>query len=54
MIEAITAAGAFVMGRNILGRGERLLDNVGDITLEPLCDPSGTGLVSHLTYRVIR
>ncbi|GAA3472525.1 dihydrofolate reductase family protein [Nonomuraea roseola] len=38
----------------ILGRGERLLDSVGDITLEPLGDPSGTSLVTHLTYRVIR
>ncbi|MGI5286101.1 dihydrofolate reductase family protein [Nonomuraea polychroma] len=38
----------------ILGRGERLLHNVGDITLEPVGDPSGTSLVTHLTYRVIR
>ncbi|MGP3913156.1 dihydrofolate reductase family protein [Nonomuraea sp. 10N515B] len=38
----------------ILGRGERLLHNVGDITLEPLAAPSGTRLVTHLTYRVIR
>jgi dihydrofolate reductase len=38
----------------ILGRGERLLHNVGDITLEPLGTPSGTRLVTHLTYRVVR
>ncbi|MEU7893175.1 dihydrofolate reductase family protein [Nonomuraea sp. NPDC049152] len=38
----------------ILGRGERLFDNVGDITLEPLSDPSGTSLITHLTYRLIR
>ncbi|MGW3351198.1 dihydrofolate reductase family protein [Nonomuraea rubra] len=38
----------------ILGRGERLLHNVGDITLEPLGTPSGTSLVTHLTYRVPR
>ncbi|MFB9682028.1 dihydrofolate reductase family protein [Streptosporangium vulgare] len=38
----------------ILGRGERLLDNLGNITLEPVGDPAGTGLVTHLTYRVIR
>ncbi|GAA2212701.1 dihydrofolate reductase family protein [Nonomuraea monospora] len=38
----------------ILGRGERLLHNVGDITLEPLGTPTGTSLVTHLTYRVVR
>ncbi|MFF3442410.1 dihydrofolate reductase family protein [Streptosporangium sp. NPDC002721] len=38
----------------ILGGGERLLDNLGSITLEPVGDPSGTSLVAHLTYRVIR
>ncbi|GII94219.1 dihydrofolate reductase family protein [Sinosporangium siamense] len=38
----------------ILGRGERLFDNVGDITLDPIGDPSGSGLVTHLRYRVIR
>ncbi|MEU6710166.1 dihydrofolate reductase family protein [Nonomuraea sp. NPDC046802] len=37
----------------ILGRGERLFDGVGDTTLEPLGDVSGTALVTHLTYRVI-
>ncbi|GAA3670939.1 dihydrofolate reductase family protein [Nonomuraea antimicrobica] len=38
----------------ILGRGERLLAGAGDLTLEPLGAPSGTGLVTHLTYRVVR
>jgi dihydrofolate reductase len=38
----------------ILGRGERLLDNLRDITLEPVGDLAGTGLVTHLTYRVTR
>ncbi|MEU4233008.1 dihydrofolate reductase family protein [Nonomuraea sp. NPDC026600] len=38
----------------ILGRGERLFDGIGDTTLEPVGDVSGTGLVTHLTYRVIR
>ncbi|WP_440063490.1 dihydrofolate reductase family protein [Streptosporangium sp. OZ121] len=38
----------------ILGRGERLLDNLGNITLEPIGEPAGTGLVAHLVYRVIR
>ncbi|MEV0145432.1 MULTISPECIES: dihydrofolate reductase family protein [unclassified Nonomuraea] len=38
----------------ILGGGERLLRDVGEITLEPLGAPSGTGLVTHLTYRVVR
>jgi hypothetical protein len=37
----------------ILGAGERLLDGVGDLTLEPL-SVSGTNLVTHLTYRVTR
>jgi dihydrofolate reductase len=35
----------------ILGAGERLLDGVGDPTLEPL-DVRGTSLVTHLRYRV--
>jgi dihydrofolate reductase len=35
----------------VLGAGERLLDGVGDLTLEPL-DVSGTALVTHLSYRV--
>jgi dihydrofolate reductase len=37
----------------ILGAGERLLDGVGDLTLEPL-SVSGTNLVTHLSYRVTR
>ncbi|RJL30053.1 dihydrofolate reductase family protein [Bailinhaonella thermotolerans] len=38
----------------LLGAGERLFDGVGDLDLEPLGEPSGTSLVSHLTYRVRR
>ena len=38
----------------ILGRGERLFDGVGDTTLEAVGEVSGTGLVTHLKYRVIR
>jgi dihydrofolate reductase len=37
----------------ILGAGERLLDGVGDLALEPL-SVSGTNLVTHLSYRVTR
>jgi dihydrofolate reductase len=36
-----------------LGAGERLFDGVGDLELERL-DVSGTDLVTHLSYRVIR
>ncbi|MFI2566232.1 dihydrofolate reductase family protein [Paenarthrobacter sp. NPDC018779] len=35
----------------ILGSGERLLDGVGELRLEPL-DVRGTRLVSHLRYKV--
>jgi dihydrofolate reductase len=35
------------------GRGERLFDGVGDIDLRPVSH-SGTDLVTHVTYRVIR
>jgi dihydrofolate reductase len=35
----------------LLGAGERLFEGVGDGTLEPL-EVSGTGLVTHLGYRV--
>lgn len=35
----------------ILGGGERLLDGVGNLHLEPTA-VSGTGLVTHVTYRV--
>ncbi|MEV1240539.1 dihydrofolate reductase family protein [Nonomuraea sp. NPDC049750] len=38
----------------ILGRGERLFDGVGDTNLEPVGEVSGTGLVTHLKYRVVR
>ncbi|WP_159697772.1 dihydrofolate reductase family protein [Arthrobacter sp. 18067] len=37
----------------ILGGGERLLDGVGDVRLEPV-DVRGTGLVTHVRYRVVR
>jgi dihydrofolate reductase len=37
----------------VLGAGERLFDGVGDVSLERL-DVSGTDLVTHLTYRVVR
>jgi dihydrofolate reductase len=35
----------------VLGAGERLFDGVGDVTLEQL-DANGTGLVTHVRYRV--
>ncbi len=37
----------------VLGRGERLLDGVGDLALEPI-ETRGNRLVSHLRYRVTR
>ena len=37
----------------ILGGGTRLLDGVGNLTLEPT-EVSGTGLVTHVRYRVVR
>ncbi len=37
----------------ILGGGERLLDGVGDVRLEPV-EARGTGLVTHVRYRVVR
>ena len=37
----------------ILGAGERLLDGVANVTLEPT-EVSGTSLVTHVRYRVIR
>ena len=37
----------------LLGAGERLFDGVSDVTLEPL-EVSGTRLVTHLSYRVVR
>ncbi|WP_458778707.1 dihydrofolate reductase family protein [Arthrobacter sp. D3-16] len=36
----------------ILGAGERLLDGVGNLTLEPT-EVSGTRLVTHVRYRVV-
>ncbi|MFI6387278.1 dihydrofolate reductase family protein [Nonomuraea sp. NPDC050540] len=36
-----------------LGRGERLLHGVGEHALEPVGAPWGTGLVTHLTYKVM-
>jgi dihydrofolate reductase len=37
----------------VLGAGERLFDGVGQLTLQPL-EVSGTDLVTHLSYRVMR
>jgi dihydrofolate reductase len=37
----------------LLGAGERLLDGVGNVTLEPT-EVSGTSLVTHVRYRVVR
>jgi dihydrofolate reductase len=37
----------------VLGAGERLFDGVGQLTLQPLA-VSGTDLVTHLRYRVVR
>jgi hypothetical protein len=37
----------------VLGAGVRMFDGVGEISLEPL-EMSGNGLVTHLSYRVIR
>jgi dihydrofolate reductase len=37
----------------VLGAGERLFDGVGGLTLEP-AGIAGTGLVTHLSYRVVR
>ncbi|XRQ14149.1 dihydrofolate reductase family protein [Actinomadura welshii] len=37
----------------VLGAGEQLFDGVGDIGLEPVA-VSGTGLVTHVTYRPTR
>jgi dihydrofolate reductase len=36
----------------VLGHGERLFDGVGALTLEPLAEPTGTDLVTHLRYGV--
>jgi dihydrofolate reductase len=37
----------------VLGGGERLFVGVGDLNLERVGPPSGSSLVSHLTYRVV-
>jgi len=37
----------------VLGAGERLLDGVANLKVEPT-EVSGTGLVTHVRYRVIR
>jgi dihydrofolate reductase len=37
----------------VLGAGERLFDGVGQLTLQRL-EVSGTDLVTHLSYRVVR
>ncbi|HEX9228251.1 MAG TPA: dihydrofolate reductase family protein [Arthrobacter sp.] len=37
----------------VLGAGERLLDGVADLQLEPT-EVNGTGLVTHVRYRVLR
>jgi dihydrofolate reductase len=37
----------------VLGAGERLLDGVGDLALEPV-EAGGNPLVTHVTYRVLR
>ncbi|MGW2144814.1 dihydrofolate reductase family protein [Nonomuraea bangladeshensis] len=37
-----------------LGRGERLLAGMENLDLEPVGEPWGTGLVTHLTYRLPR
>jgi dihydrofolate reductase len=37
----------------LMGKGERLFEGVGDVTLEPL-SARNTKFVTHLRYRVIR
>ncbi|MCK2217583.1 dihydrofolate reductase family protein [Actinomadura sp. ATCC 31491] len=38
----------------LLGQGERLLAGAGNLDLEPVGRPTGTALVTHLTYRLPR
>ena len=38
----------------VLGRGERLLDGVDVLGLEQLGEVTGTDLVTHMLYRVVR
>jgi dihydrofolate reductase len=37
----------------VLGAGERLFDGVADVELEKLEAPPGSGIVTHLSYRVV-
>jgi dihydrofolate reductase len=37
----------------ILGRGERLFEGIGEKTLEPIGEVSGSALVTHLRYRMV-
>jgi dihydrofolate reductase len=37
-----------------LGQGERIFEGLGPLTLEPIAPPTGTALVTHLRYRVVR
>jgi dihydrofolate reductase len=37
----------------VLGKGERLFDGVGDLTLEKL-EVSGSAMVTHMRYRIVR
>jgi dihydrofolate reductase len=37
-----------------LGQGERIFDGLGPLTLEPIAPATGTDLVTHLRYRVVR
>ncbi|MFG1942189.1 dihydrofolate reductase family protein [Nonomuraea sp. NPDC048826] len=38
----------------VLGRGERLFEDTGAFTLEPVREPTGSAMVTHLVYRVVR
>ena len=38
----------------VIGAGERLLEGVGNLKLEPTGRPTGSSLVTHLGYRVVR
>jgi dihydrofolate reductase len=38
----------------VLGAGERLFDGVGALDLVPIDKPSGTALVTHRRYRIVR
>jgi hypothetical protein len=49
----VTADMAISYAPAIIGAGERLLDGLGSLDLEPL-DVTHPGLVTHLTYRMPR